>query len=121
MSKILVIDDEEQIRVVFKEMLARLGYEVLEAATGEDGLALQREKAADLVITDIIMPHKEGLETIRELRQEFPEVKIIAMSGGGRIGSDRYLNLAKQFGAMCTLQKPIRMEQLRQEVHRLLK
>jgi CheY-like chemotaxis protein len=120
-SKILVIDDDEQIRVVFKEMLARLGYEVLEAATGEDGLALQREKAADLVITDIIMPDKEGLETIRELRREFPEVKIIAMSGGGQIGSDGYLNVAKQFGAACALHKPIRMEQLRQEVHRLLK
>jgi CheY-like chemotaxis protein len=119
--KILIIDDEEQIRLVFKEMLGRFGYEVLEATNGEEGLALQREKTADLVITDIIMPDKEGLETIRELRREFPEVKIIAISGGGQIGSDQYLNVAKQFGAMCTLQKPVGLEQLRQEVHRLLK
>ena len=119
--KILIIDDEEQIRLVLKEMLERFGYEVLEATNGEEGLALQREKAADLIITDIIMPDKEGLETIRELRREFPEVNIIAISGGGQIGSDQYLKAAKQFGAMCTLQKPVGLEQLRQEVHRLLK
>jgi CheY-like chemotaxis protein len=119
--KILIIDDEEQIRLVFKEMLGRFGYEVLEATNGEDGLALQREKIADLIITDIIMPVKEGLETIRELRREFPEVKIIAISGGGQIGSDQYLDVARKLGAACTLQKPVGLEQLRQEVHRLLK
>jgi CheY-like chemotaxis protein len=119
--KILIIDDEEQIRLAFKEMLGRFGYEVLEAANGEEGLALQREKTADLVITDIIMPDKEGLETIRELRQEFPEVKIIAISGGGQIGSDQYLDVARKLGAACTLKKPVGLEQLRQEVHRLLK
>ncbi|MBW2567303.1 MAG: response regulator [Deltaproteobacteria bacterium] len=121
MPKILIIDDEEQIRLVFKEMLGRFGYEVLEATNGEDGLALQREKIADLIITDIIMPVKEGLETIRELRREFPEVNIIAISGGGQIGSNQYLNTAKQLGAACTLQKPVGLDQLRQEVHRLLK
>jgi CheY-like chemotaxis protein len=119
--KILIIDDEEQIRLVFKEMLGRFGYEVLEATNGEDGLALQREKIADLIITDIIMPVKEGLETIRELRREFPEVKIIAISGGGQIGSDQYLDVARKLGAACTLQKPVGLDQLRQEVHRLLK
>ena len=121
MQRILIIDDEEQIRRVFKEMLRRFGYEVLEAANGEEGLALQREKTADLIITDVIMPDKDGLETIRQLRREFPEVKIIAISGGGQIGSDQYLNAAKQFGAMCTLQKPVGLEQLRQNVHTLLK
>ena len=122
MQKILIIDDEEQTRSVFKEMLGRFGYEVLEASNGEEGLVLQREKTADLIIMDIFMPHKEGLETIREMRREFPEVKIIAISGGGLIepDPDAYLNAAKQLGAMCALQKPIGLEQLRQEVHTLL-
>jgi CheY-like chemotaxis protein len=121
MPQILIIDDEEQIRAVFREMLERFGYEVFEATNGEEGLRLQREKPADLIITDLIMPEKEGLETIRELRQEFPEVKIIAVSGGGRIGPAQYLDVAKKLGATCTLQKPVGLDQLRQEVHRLLK
>ncbi|UCD87844.1 MAG: response regulator [Desulfobacterales bacterium] len=121
MQQILIIDDEEQIRAVFKEMLGRSGYMVSEASNGKEGLMLQREKPADLIITDIIMPEKEGLETIRELRIEFPEVKIIAISGGGEIGSDQYLNAAKQFGAACTLHKPIGLQELLQTVQRLLK
>jgi YesN/AraC family two-component response regulator len=121
MLQILIIDDEEQIRAVFKEMLGRSGYMVSEASNGEEGLILQREKPADLIITDIVMPHKEGLETIREIRQEFPEVKIVAISGGGEIGSDQYLDVAKQFGVVCTLQKPIRLEELLGTVERLLK
>ena len=121
MPQILIIDDEEQIRAVFREMLERSGYEVFEASNGEEGLMLQREQPADLIITDLIMPEKEGLETIRELRQEFPEVKIIAVSGGGRIGPAQYLDVARKLGAACTLDKPVDLEKLLQAVQSVLK
>jgi CheY-like chemotaxis protein len=121
MPQILIIDDEEQIRAVFREMLERSGYKVFEATNGEEGLRLQREKPAALIITDLIMPEKEGLETIRELRQEFPEVKIIAVSGGGRIGPQGYLDAAKKLGAACTFEKPVDLEELIQAVENVLK
>jgi CheY-like chemotaxis protein len=116
MPRILIIDDEEQVRAVFREMLERSGYEVFEAANGKEGLRLQREKSADLIITDIIMPEKEGLETIRELLRGFPEVKIIAVSGGGRIGPDQYLDVAKKLGAARTFNKPVNLKELLQAV-----
>ena len=121
MPRILIIDDEEQVRAVFKEMLERSGYEVFEAANGKEGLRLQREKSADLIITDIVRPEKEGLETIVELLREFPEVKIIAVSGGGRIGPALYLDVARKLGAACTLDKPVDLEKLLQAVQSVLK
>jgi CheY-like chemotaxis protein len=121
MPQILIIDDEEQVRAVFKEVLERSGYEVFEAANGKEGLRLQRKQPADLIITDLIMPEKEGLETIRELRLEFPEVKIIAVSGGGRIGPVQYLDVAKKLGAARTFDKPVDLEELVQAVQGILK
>ena len=90
MALILIIDDDDQIRRVLRKTLERDGYDVADAPNGKEGIRLYRENPADLVITDIIMPEKEGIETIRELRRDFPEVKIIAISGGGRIGPDSY-------------------------------
>ncbi|RLB31609.1 MAG: response regulator, partial [Deltaproteobacteria bacterium] len=81
MKKILVIDDDEQIRHILRRFLERAGYEVLEASNGQEGMALYRKEGPELVITDIIMPKKEGMETIMDMKGEFPKAKIIAISG----------------------------------------
>ncbi len=107
MASILIIDDDALIRRMLRRILEEEGYEVLEAANGTEGLNLNRRAPADLVITDILMPEKEGIETIGELTGEFPDVKIIAVSGGGRIGPDAYLKMARDFGALKTIKKPI--------------
>ena len=105
-QSILVIDDDETIREILRAILEREGYRVLEAPDGGEGLKQFTKTPTDLVITDLIMPGKEGIETIRELRQKFPGVKIIAVSGGGRIGPSSYLKMAKGVGALRTLSKP---------------
>lgn len=106
MQRILVIDDDHHILLMIKKMLERAGYKVELASNGNEGLELFNSVPLDLVICDIIMPEKEGLETIREMRRLNPELKIIAMSGGGRVSSDNYLNNAKAFGAARVLGKP---------------
>lgn len=106
-QSILVIDDDENIRRLLRAILEPEGYQVLEASDGNQGVKEYQRSPTDLVITDLIMPGKEGIETIRDLRREFPNVKIIAVSGGGRIGPDSYLKMAKGVGALCTLSKPI--------------
>jgi DNA-binding response OmpR family regulator len=121
MARILVIDDDEQVLDMLYESLTREGYDVLRASNGEQGLRLYRQEPVDLIITDIIMPEKEGLETIIELRRDFPDVKIIAMSGGGRIGTKDYLHLAKIFGVQRTFTKPVAREQLLDAIKALLK
>jgi len=121
MARILVIDDDEQVLDMLYESLTREGYDVLKASNGEQGLKLYREEPVDLIITDLIMPEKEGIETIIELRQDFPEVKIIAISGGGRIGTKDYLNMAKIFGVQRTFTKPVAREQLLDAIRELIK
>jgi len=121
MARILVIDDDEQVLDMLYESLTREGYDVLKASNGEQGLRLYREKSVDLIITDIIMPEKEGIETIIELRQDFPNVKIIAISGGGRAGTKDYLQLAKIFGVQRTFAKPVAREQLLDAIKELIK
>ncbi len=118
--KILVIDDDSQIRLVLREMLSWGGYEVLEAENGREGLLLQRQYRADLVITDLIMPEQEGLETIAALKKEFPNLKIIAVSGGGRVGPDMYLPTAQAFGADMVFSKPFDIRRLSEAVKGLL-
>jgi len=88
MARILVIDDDIQILEMLGQTLEREGYEVVDALDGKEGMRLYREAPTDLVITDIVMPEKEGVETIMELKRDFPDVKIIAMSGGGQINSE---------------------------------
>jgi len=106
MQRILIIDDDHHILLMIKKMLERAGYEVDLASNGNEGLDLFKRIQADLVITDIIMPEKEGLETIREMKRLSPDLKIIAMSGGGKISADNYLETAKIFGASRVLAKP---------------
>lgn len=107
MPKILVFDDEPSILLMIKKMLERAGYEVEIAQNGKEGMALFEKNKPDLLITDIIMPEKEGLETIFELRRLHPDLKIIAISGGGRIGPDGYLPGAKLLGANAVFTKPL--------------
>ncbi|MBF0227143.1 MAG: response regulator [Desulfobacterales bacterium] len=120
MAKILVIDDDDQIRQMLKKMIELEGYEVYEAEDGNVGVKLAQSNNFDLVITDIIMPEKEGIETIRELKKAFPDIKIIAISGGGRIGPDSYLELAKKLGASETLSKPVKKNVLMDAIKRLI-
>ena len=110
MARILVIDDQEPIRSLLRAALEGAGHEVLEASNGRLGLELYRERSADLVITDIVMPEMDGLEMILELTRNFLNVKVIAMSGG--LESEGQLNVAKLLGARQTFQKPLDMEQL---------
>lgn len=112
LKRILIIDDDEQLRALLHEILERAGFAVVEAANGVEGLQLFRSEPADLVITDLIMPDKEGVETILELRREFPEARIIAISGGGRNGSANYLPIAARLGARRTVAKPFSRQEI---------
>jgi CheY-like chemotaxis protein len=106
MKKILLVDDNEPFRRMLCRMLEGAGFSVVVAGDGVVALSLFRQQPFDLVITDLIMPEKEGLETILELRKLKGNVKIIAMSGGGRVDAGDYLPLAIAFGAARTLAKP---------------
>lgn len=107
MARLLIIDDDDTIRRMLAKTLTKAGYDVLAAADGDEGLKQFRKNEIDLVITDLIMPEKEGIEMIMELKTDFPDAKIIAMSGGAQIGPDEYLKLAVALGAQRTLKKPI--------------
>ena len=106
MQRILVIDDDEQIRALLTQILERAAYQVIAAANGAEGLELFRAQPTDLVITVLIMPEKEGIETMIVLRREFPQARTIAISGGGRNGARDYLPIARQLGARFTIAKP---------------
>lgn len=121
MARILIIDDEPQIRSMLTLMLEREGYEVVEASDGVAGIKLYRQNPADLIITDLIMPNKDGIGMIIDLKKEFPDVKIIAMSGGGLNKPDGYLKGAKKLGAACTLTKPIDREEMLRAVKETLR
>ena len=120
MAKILVFDDEPSILLMIKKMLEKAGHEVDIALNGKDGMELFEKNKPDLVITDIIMAIKEGLETILELRKKHPGLKIIAISGGGRIGPDGYLPGAKLLGADMVFQKPLVQKEFMEAVSMLL-
>jgi DNA-binding response OmpR family regulator len=120
MSKILVLEDEPSILLMIKKMLEKAGYEVIVASNGKEGMRLFERDKPDLVITDIIMPEKEGLETIFELRRMHPDLKIIAISGGGRISPDGYLPGAKLLGANMVFQKPLVQKEFLEAVASLL-
>jgi CheY-like chemotaxis protein len=114
MAQILVIDDDVMLQGILKELLHILGHEVRQAFDGKEGVRLCRESAPDVVLTDILMPEQDGLQTIRELRRSCPEVRIIAMSGGSyALPEWDGLNFASHFGARQVLQKPFAHDQLR--------
>ena len=120
MAKILVMDDDELLRGALRVALEAAGYEVVEAANGDEGLRLQREQGADVVLVDIFMPVRDGLEVIKALRAEIPQPKIIAVSGGGRTGQIEVLRAAAALGASRTLLKPFAPRVLLTAIRELL-
>ncbi len=106
MARILVIDDDNAVRLSVRLALEDADYDVEEAANGQEGMARFRANPADLVVTDIFMPEKEGLETIDEIKRTAPQTKIIAISGGGRMDPEDYLEIARRVGADRSLCKP---------------
>ncbi len=119
MARILVIDDDPDMRALLDEMLRAGGHEVVLAGDGRDGVAKYRANRADLVITDLCMPNQEGLETIVELRRDFPGVVIIAMSG--KTFARTMLSIARRLGAVEDLMKPFQPAELLAAVARALK
>ena len=115
--KILVIDDEDLVRRTVMKILRSDGHEVVCAANGMAGMSLFRAEQPDVVITDIIMPEQEGIETILSIRREHPGVRIIAISGGGQIGDTEVLKMARLLGADDVIAKPFRAKDLLSRVH----
>jgi DNA-binding NtrC family response regulator len=120
MARILVIDDDESITSLLHMVLSRQGYEVLTAANGREGVKLFNSTPADLVISDILMPEMDGLEALKQLRQLSPNLKLIAVSGGGvRLKMD-VLRVAELLGAAATFEKPYKIDALLASVRQLL-
>lgn len=119
-NRILIIDDELQIRVMLRQALEKAGFEVDEAPDGKEGIDCFKKNRADLIITDIIMPEKEGIETIMAFKRLDQNVKIIAISGGGRIQSEDYLNIATKVGACCSFAKPFSIIELISKINQIL-
>ncbi|MHC4838643.1 MAG: response regulator [Planctomycetota bacterium] len=118
MKRILVVDDEEDVRRVACAFLEDAGYQTAEASNGEEALAMMERDPCDLVLTDLVMPDKEGAETVMDLRKRWKEVGIVAMSGV--IGAEFYLRAAKMLGADGTLLKPFTREELVEMVEAVL-
>jgi len=121
MAKVLVIDDDPFVRKTIGRILACEDYQLIMAEDGREGLELFQREQPDLVITDIIMPDVEGIETIRKIRQMRPAVRIIAISGGGRFGVANFLEVAAKFGAHETIVKPFDPAELLDSVTRCLR
>src|SRR3954447_18674856 len=111
-TRILVIDDNSDIRDTLRWLREGEGYTVSAAANGSEGLRLQRNEPADIVLTDIFMPEQDGIETLWKFREEFPNVPIIVMSGGGAARGTDYLAVARELGAEKALRKPLDPQEL---------
>jgi DNA-binding NtrC family response regulator len=121
MARILLIEDDESLRTLLRRALEQQGHAVIEAREGREALRLHRQDPAELVITDIQMPERDGLEVIMDLKRNSPGVKVIAMSGGGTVLSATLaLEMAIPLGATATLAKPFRLEALFDAVDRAL-
>jgi DNA-binding response OmpR family regulator len=105
--RILIVDDEEQVREILRMWLEKAGFEVFEAVDGKMGVDVHQKTPVDMMICDLIMPGQEGLETITQFKNHYPEVCIIAISGGGQIGPESYLPIARSLGAWKVYRKPL--------------
>jgi CheY-like chemotaxis protein len=119
-THILVVDDDELIRALLRNVLERQGYRVTDATNGEEGVAKYLEHRPDIVITDMLMPGKEGSEVIREIRAVDTAVKIVAMSGGGFTHDMSHLHAATQIGADRQIKKPFTPKQINEILKELL-
>jgi DNA-binding response OmpR family regulator len=118
-KRILVVDDNEDLRSVVQMLLQADGFEVAVAANGQQALVQHRAAPADVVVTDLFMPDKDGIETILELRRTSPGVKIVAISGWTSTQGSDYLRVAREIGAAATLQKPFDPAELSRVVRAL--
>ncbi|HWC58897.1 MAG TPA: response regulator [Verrucomicrobiae bacterium] len=118
--RICLIEDDKPLRTVLARFLIRNGYDVIQAEHGRKALQEMADKPADLVITDMIMPEMDGVETIVALRRDYPKVKIIAISGGGIRTADQYLQLAQMLGAHKAFSKPIVPQELLNAISNLV-
>ncbi|QTA79523.1 Two component system response regulator [Desulfonema limicola] len=120
MAHILIIDDDDGFRKMVRYMLEKEGYDVFEASDGNKGIKIYQDQEIDLVITDIFMPDKEGIETIIELRRDNPDIKIIAVSGGGWKGDFDALKIAEAFGVQKAFEKPFERKEIIDTIKELL-
>jgi CheY-like chemotaxis protein len=120
MARILVIDDDTVLRELMTEVLRDEGHDVHAAADGTEAMQLTRQEMFHLVVTDILMPGKQGIDTILELKSRFPAIKILAISGGGQGAAAGYLQAAASMGAQKTLAKPFLVEAFLEAVRELL-
>ena len=121
MARILIVDDDRQFRKMLRKTLEHEGYEVIEAADGKEGIKKYSQKPTDLVITDILMPDFSGISVISNLKRNFPETRIIAISGGGTAyNPNDYLAYAEQIGANYIIEKPVEKHVLLAAIRKLL-
>lgn len=120
MARVLLIDDDAEVRSPLATWLSRHGHEVVEAGNGLEGLALLEDGGIDVVVTDIIMPDMEGIETILRIRKRWPEMPVVAISGGGSGEPSQALRPASRLGAHATLRKPFRPAALGELIESLL-
>jgi DNA-binding response OmpR family regulator len=119
-KRILVIDDEPTTLDLLRRVLELKGYDVSTARNGQEGVALFQQQPSDLVITDMVMPVKDGLQTILDLRSDVPGLPVIAISGGGTISKERYLAIAAYLDKVVTIAKPFSLEEITEAVEKLL-
>jgi len=112
MAKILVIDDEATVRYAVRSVLEREGHAVVEAQDGEDAIEILAREPVDVALVDIIMPNKEGMETTFQILRDYPDVRVVAISGGGRNLNFNFLRMAEKLGAHAALKKPFTDDQL---------
>ena len=120
MAHILIIDDDAPIRSALRRALERRGHQVDDAQDGDEGIRLYQERPVDLVVTDILMPGKDGIEVVRELRGLDRNVRVIAISGGGDRGKMEFLSYAEAFGADAVFEKPFDLDEFLEAVDELL-
>lgn len=120
MTRILIIEDDDAVADTLRQMLELDGFEVIVATNGAEGEKMFKKNSVDLIITDLLMPEKEGIETIKDIREISPDVKIIAMSGSAGMFTGEYLRAAKALGANSTLSKPISRGDLLQSVNKMI-
>jgi len=120
MPGVLIVEDDKELREMLKMSLIRRNFTVLEAENGKAAITHFKPLITDLVVTDLIMPEEDGLKVVIKLRELKPSIKIIAISGGGKVGPGSYLNLAKALGADAIYSKPFSINDLIAKIEQLL-
>lgn len=122
MARILVVDDEIELRTLLRKILTRRGHDVIEAENGSMAISIvERDEKLDMIITDIFMPDTDGIEVLRHLRAGYPDLKIVVMSGGGNRVSRGYLPAATALGADHVIEKPFDPSAVGEQIETLLK